>query len=58
MAVLTWWLNHAAKLPPQEVDVIFRGLVMPGLATELELRPRSVERRAWAGAMGQVKGGG
>ena len=40
MAVLTWWLNHAAKLPPQEVEDIFRGLVMPGLATELELRPK------------------
>jgi len=38
MAVLTWWLNHAAKLLPQEVDDIFRGLVMPGLATELGLR--------------------
>jgi len=41
MAVLTWWLNHAAKLLPQEVDDIFRGLVMPGLATELELRPKA-----------------
>lgn len=33
MAVLTWWLDHGAKLSPREVDVIFRGLVMPGLAT-------------------------
>ena len=41
MAVLTWWLNQAAKLPPQEVEDIFRGLVMPGLATELELRPKA-----------------
>jgi len=41
MAVLTWWLNHAAKLLPQEVDDIFRGLVMPGLAAELELRPKA-----------------
>ncbi len=41
MAVLTWWLNQAAKLPPQEVEDIFRGLVMPGLATEFELRPKA-----------------
>ncbi len=41
MAVLTWWLNQGAKLPPPEVDVIFRGLVMPGPATELELRPKA-----------------
>jgi AcrR family transcriptional regulator len=39
MAVLTWWLDHGAKLPPQEVDVIFRRLVMQGLAAELGLRP-------------------
>lgn len=34
MAVLTWWLEHGAKLPPPEVDAIFRRLVMPGLAGE------------------------
>ena len=38
MAVLTWWLDRGAKLPPQEVDVIFRRLVMQGLAAELGLR--------------------
>ena len=38
MAVLTWWLNHAAKLPPQEVDVVFSRLVIPGLAAELGFR--------------------
>jgi AcrR family transcriptional regulator len=37
MAVLTWWLDHSARLPPQEVDAIFRRLVMPGLAAELGL---------------------
>jgi hypothetical protein len=36
--VLTWWLDRGAKLPPQEVDVIFRRLVMQGLAAELGLR--------------------
>jgi len=39
MAVLTWWLDHGAKLPPQEVDIIFRRLVMQGLAAESGLRP-------------------
>ena len=38
MAVLTWWLDHGARLPPQEVDVIVRRLVMQGLAAG-ELRP-------------------
>jgi AcrR family transcriptional regulator len=40
MAVLTWWVDHGAKLLPEEVDGIFRRLVMPGLAAELELRPK------------------
>ncbi len=35
MAVLTWWLELGAKLPPQEVDGIFRRLVMQGLAAML-----------------------
>ncbi len=39
MAVLTWWLDHGAKLPPQEVDGIFRRLAMQGVAAELGLRP-------------------
>lgn len=37
MAVLIWWVEHGAKLPPQEVDSIFRRLVMQGLAVELGL---------------------
>lgn len=39
MAVLSWWLDHGAKLPPPEVDNIFRRLVMQGLAGELGVRP-------------------
>jgi AcrR family transcriptional regulator len=31
MSVLTWWLERGARLPPQEVDAIFRRLVMQGL---------------------------
>lgn len=39
MAVLIWWLDHGASVPPQEVDDIFRRLVLRGLAAELGLRP-------------------
>jgi hypothetical protein len=38
MAVLIWWLDHGATVPPQEVDGIVRRLVMRGLAAELGLR--------------------
>lgn len=34
MAVLTWWLEHGAEQSPQEVDAIFRRLVLYGLTTE------------------------
>jgi AcrR family transcriptional regulator len=44
MAVLTWWLEHAAKLPPEEVDAVFRRLVMKGLAAELGLRANATGR--------------
>jgi hypothetical protein len=39
MAVLIWWLDHGATVSPQEVDDIFRRLVLRGLAAELGLRP-------------------
>jgi AcrR family transcriptional regulator len=31
MAVLTWWLDGGAKLPPQQVDEIFRHLASQGI---------------------------
>jgi hypothetical protein len=31
MAVLSWWLDQGATLPPAEVDVLLRRLVMRGL---------------------------
>ena len=31
VAVLRWWLDHGAKLPPAEVDAAFRRLVLQGL---------------------------
>ena len=38
MAVLTWWLDHGAMQPTQEVDEIFRRLVMEGLAADVGTR--------------------
>jgi hypothetical protein len=32
MAVLTWWLDGGAKLPPERLDVIFRRLATKGIA--------------------------
>jgi AcrR family transcriptional regulator len=31
MAVMTWWLDDGAKLPPQRVDVMFRRLATEGI---------------------------
>jgi AcrR family transcriptional regulator len=31
MAVLTWWLDDGAKLPPEQIDAIFRGIANRGL---------------------------
>ena len=31
MAVLTWWLDGGAKLPPDRVDAMFRRLVFRGI---------------------------
>jgi AcrR family transcriptional regulator len=31
MAVLTWWLDGGAKLPPQRIDVMFRRLAIGGV---------------------------
>jgi AcrR family transcriptional regulator len=31
MAVLTWWLDGGAKLPPQRIDEMFRHLVIQGI---------------------------
>lgn len=35
MGVLRWWLDGDAELPPSEVDIIVRRLVMQGLAAEV-----------------------
>ena len=31
MAVLTWWLDKGAKLPPAKIDAMFRRLASEGL---------------------------
>ena len=31
MAVMTWWLDGGAKLPPQQVDAMFRRLAVDGI---------------------------
>lgn len=32
MALLTWWLDRGAKLPPERIDAIFRRLTIHGVA--------------------------
>lgn len=32
MAMLTWWLDSGAKLPPERIDAMFRSLTNDGLA--------------------------
>jgi hypothetical protein len=32
MAVMTWWLDGGAKLPPKCVDAMFRHLATEGIA--------------------------
>jgi AcrR family transcriptional regulator len=34
MTVLTWWLNNGAKLPPHQIDTMFRRLASEGLLCE------------------------
>jgi hypothetical protein len=31
MAVLTWWLDGGAKLPPRQMDAVFRRLAIEGI---------------------------
>ena len=35
MSVLTWWFNHRNPLSPKEIDTLFRELVIPTLAVNL-----------------------
>lgn len=35
MSVMTWWLNHRNPPPPKEIDGLFRDLVTPTLAANL-----------------------
>jgi AcrR family transcriptional regulator len=38
MAVLTWWLDGGAKLPPPRIDAMFRRLVTEGVMSARSLR--------------------
>jgi hypothetical protein len=31
MAVLTWWLDRGARLPPERIDAMFRRLATEGV---------------------------
>ena len=33
MAVLTWWLDGGAKLPPQRINAVFQRLATDGIAS-------------------------
>jgi AcrR family transcriptional regulator len=35
VSVMTWWLNQKRPLPPEEIDVLFRQLVLPILSARL-----------------------
>jgi AcrR family transcriptional regulator len=47
MTMMSWWLDQGAKLPPVEIDALFRQLVMRGLQGDLRpsvLRSRRLSR--------------
>ncbi len=33
MAVLTWWLDRKAKIPPEKIDAMFRQIVIQGITS-------------------------
>jgi len=37
LAIMTWWLDGGAQLPPERVDALFRGMVFDGLPTSKAL---------------------
>ena len=37
MAVLAWWLDGGAKLPPKAIDTMFRSLLTGGVAAPVNL---------------------
>ncbi|KQY93960.1 hypothetical protein ASD21_10280 [Caulobacter sp. Root1455] len=39
MSLLTWWLDGGARLPPAELDVMFRRLVLQGLSDDSAEQP-------------------
>lgn len=51
MAVLTWWLEHGARVSPEEVDAVFRRLVMQGLEGHLTLRANAKSKASHLSSM-------
>ncbi len=47
VAVLRWWLDQGAQLPPREVDAVFRRLVLRGLEEGFGARARNGD--TWRG---------
>jgi AcrR family transcriptional regulator len=45
MAVLTWWLDGGAKLPPQKIDGMFRRLATEGIVVFLKGRLSTSRRQ-------------
>jgi hypothetical protein len=41
MAVLTWWLDKGAKLPPAKIDTMFRQLASEGLGSCIPAQRKS-----------------
>ncbi len=40
LTVLTWWLERKPGLPPPQVDAMFRGLVISGIASSIDTKSR------------------
>lgn len=36
MSILTWWMDRKTRIPPAEVDMIFRRLTVPGILAALD----------------------
>lgn len=41
MAVMTWWLDGGAKLPPHRIDAMFRSLATEGIKVQFEAEEAS-----------------
>jgi AcrR family transcriptional regulator len=42
LALLIWWLNHDLPCSPEEIDVMFRQLALPGIASTFGIAPETI----------------